>query len=74
MRVGRNPVAVLLPLYFLQGLAVVSNFLQRKPYPPIVRGLIYLLVFVLNPMPLVITGVGVFDLWIDFRRPRKKDI
>ena len=61
-------------LYFLQGLAVVSSFLQRKKYPPAIKGLIYLLVFILNPLPMIITGVGVFDLWIDFRRPRNKAI
>ena len=71
---GRNLLAVLLPLYFLQGLAVVSSFLQRKAYSPPIKGLIYALLFILNPLPLIITGVGVFDLWIDFRRPRKKDI
>ncbi|MCK4690937.1 MAG: DUF2232 domain-containing protein, partial [Desulfuromonadales bacterium] len=71
---GRNLLAVLLPLYFLQGLAVVSSFLQRKAYSPLIKGFIYTLLFILNPLPLIITGVGVFDLWIDFRRPRKKDI
>ena len=71
--VGRNLLAILLPLYFLQGLAVVSSYLQRKAFSPAVKGLIYALVFILNPMPLIITGVGVFDLWIDFRRPRNKD-
>lgn len=71
---GRNLLAVLLPLYFVQGLAVVSCFLQRKHWPPAVKGLVYVLVFVLNPLPLVVTGVGVFDLWVDFRRPRKKDL
>ncbi len=74
MLVGRNLLAVLLPLYFLQGLSVVSSFLQRKTYPPVLKGMIYLMVFILNPLPLIITGVGVFDLWVDFRRPRKKDI
>lgn len=72
--VGRNLLAVLLPLYFLQGLAIVSCYLQKKAYSPLFKGLIYAMVFVLNPLPLIITGVGVFDLWIDFRRPRKKDI
>ena len=72
--IGRNLLAVLLPIYFLQGLAVVSSFLQRKTYPSVLKGMIYLLVFILNPLPLIITGVGVFDLWIDFRRPRKKDL
>ncbi len=72
--VGRNLLTLLLPLYFLQGLAVVSSYLQRKAYPPALKGMIYVMVFILNPLPLIITGVGVFDLWIDFRRPRKKDI
>ena len=71
---GRNLLAVLLPLYFVQGLAIVSCFLQRKKWPPALKGLIYVLVFLLNPLPLVVTGVGVFDLWVDFRRPRKKDL
>lgn len=72
--VGRNLLAVLLPLYFMQGLAIVCCFLQRKNWPPALKGLIYILVFLLNPLPLVVTGVGVFDLWVDFRRPRKKDL
>lgn len=70
--IGRNLLAVLLPLYFLQGLAVVNSYLQRKAYPSAVKGLIYALLFIFNPLPLIITGVGVFDLWIDFRRPRQK--
>ena len=72
--VGRNLLVVLLPLYFLQGMAVVNSFLQKKPYPPVVKGLIYLLLVILNPLPIIITCAGVFDLWIDFRRPRQKNI
>ncbi|MEA3545654.1 MAG: DUF2232 domain-containing protein [Thermodesulfobacteriota bacterium] len=71
---GRNLLVVLLPLYFLQGMAVVNSFLQAKPYPPPVKGLIYLLLLILNPLPIIITCAGVFDLWIDFRRPRQKKI
>ncbi|MEE4252610.1 MAG: DUF2232 domain-containing protein, partial [Desulfuromusa sp.] len=72
--IGRNVLVVLLPLYFLQGMAVVNSFLQKKPYPPVVKGLIYLLLLILNPLPIIITCAGVFDLWIDFRRPRQKNI
>lgn len=72
--IGRNLLVVLLPLYFLQGMAVVNSFLQKKPYPPVVKGLIYLLLLILNPLPIIITCAGVFDLWIDFRRPRQKNI
>jgi uncharacterized protein YybS (DUF2232 family) len=72
--VARNSLAILLPLYFLQGLAVVNSFLLRKSYPPVLKGMIYLMVFIFNPLPLLVTGVGVFDLWVDFRRPRTKDL
>lgn len=71
--IGRNLLTVLLPLYFLQGLAVVNSYLQRKAYPPVFKGVIFALLIILNPLPLIITGVGVFDLWIDFRRPRVKN-
>ncbi len=72
--VGRNLLVVILPLYFLQGMAVVGSFMQKKGYPPIVKGLIYALLLILNPLPIIITCAGVFDLWIDFRRPRQKKI
>lgn len=71
---GRNALAVVLPLYFFQGMAVVNSFLRRKTYPPAIKGLIYLLLLILNPLPIIITSVGVFDLWVDFRRPRQKNI
>ncbi|WP_321370169.1 DUF2232 domain-containing protein [uncultured Desulfuromusa sp.] len=72
--IGRNLLVVLLPLYFLQGMAVVNSFLRKKAYPPLVKGLIYFLLLILNPLPIIITCAGVFDLWIDFRRPRQKNI
>jgi uncharacterized protein YybS (DUF2232 family) len=72
--IGRNVLVIILPLYFLQGMAVVNSFLQKKPYPPLVKGLIYFLLLILNPLPIIITCAGVFDLWIDFRRPRQKKI
>jgi uncharacterized protein YybS (DUF2232 family) len=72
--VGYSLLVVLLPLYFFQGMAVVNSFMKRKAYPPLVKGLIYTLLLILNPLPIVVTSVGVFDLWIDFRRPRQKNI
>jgi len=67
-----NVLIVLLPLYFLQGMAIVATFLVRRNMPPFVRGMVYLLIVILNPLPLLVTVVGVFDLWVDFRKPRIK--
>jgi uncharacterized protein YybS (DUF2232 family) len=67
-----NLLAVLLPLYFLQGMAVVSFFFLHKGFSPFMRGMGYLLLLVINPFQLLVAGIGVFDLWIDFRKPRIK--
>ena len=69
---GRNLLAVLLPCYFFQGMAVANSYLRQKTYPPLVKGLIYVLLLILNPLPIIVTGIGVFDLWVDFRKPRHK--
>ena len=68
-----NLLAVLLPLYFLQGLAVVSFFFQRKGFSPLMRAMGYMLLMLINPFQLLVAGIGVFDLWIDFRKPRIKN-
>ncbi len=65
-----NVLIVILPLYFLQGLAVVEHFLSRKGLSPLLRGVSFLLLLLVNPLPVMVTGVGVFDLWADFRKPR----
>lgn len=70
--VAWNLLAVLLPLYFLHGMAVVSFFFLRKGFSPFMRGMGYLLLVLINPFQLLIAGIGVFDLWIDFRKPRLK--
>ncbi|PLY06722.1 MAG: hypothetical protein C0622_00780 [Desulfuromonas sp.] len=66
-------LSVLLPLYFLQGLAVISFLMQRNNTSLLVKGLFYALTVILYPLSLIVTSVGVFDLWIDFRRPRQKN-
>jgi len=68
--VAINVLIVLLPVYFLQGLAVVESFLARKGLAPALRALTYLFLLVINPLPMIVTGLGVFALWADFRKPR----
>ena len=72
-QVSVSLLIILLPIYFLQGLAIVTHFFNRRQLPPFMRGLGYVLIAFLSPMPLIITGLGVFDLWIDFRKPRVKE-
>ncbi len=67
---GFNLLLVVLAAYFLQGLAIVGHFFRKKGLPPAFRTLGYILA-VTYPLQVVVTGLGVFDLWIDFRKPRK---
>ncbi len=70
--VALNLLTVLLPVYFLHGLAIVTFFFRKKGVAPGFRALGYVMVTLLNPLPLIVTGMGVFDLWADFRKPRIK--
>lgn len=71
-RVALNMLTVLLPLYFLQGIAIVTFFLRKKAFSTASRVFVYMMILVINPLPLVVTAVGVFDMWFDFRKPRVK--
>ena len=68
-----NLLVILLPVYFLQGLAVIDCFFRRKAFSPIIRAVGYLLLTLVNPLPMVVTGLGVFDLWADFRKPKEPE-
>jgi uncharacterized protein YybS (DUF2232 family) len=68
--VSLNLLVILLPLYFLQGLAIISHFFRLKAVAPWLRNLGYVMAVLLNPLPIIVTFVGLFDLWVDFRKPR----
>lgn len=68
-----NLLTVLLPLYFMQGLAVVSYFFRQRGFSPLLRAIGYLLLLAVSPLQLIVAGMGVFDLWADFRKPRIKE-
>jgi hypothetical protein len=73
-RLAWNMLLVILSLYFLQGLAIVRYYFGVKGTPSILRGMGYFMLLAYFPLRLLLAGVGVFDLWIDFRKPRiRKD-
>jgi len=71
-QVALNLLTVILPVYFLQGIAVVSHVFQSRGVAPVLRVLGYMMLVIVNPLPAIITGVGIFDLWLDFRNPKVK--
>jgi len=69
--VGVNLLIVLTPLYAIQGLADFRHFFQRVRVPRLLQGLSFAL-FAMQPLLLVaVAGVGLSDLWIDFRKIRQ---
>ena len=60
-------------IYLLQGLAIVSFFFQNKNVPLFFRYLFYFLIAVQQFLMIPIVAVGLFDIWIDFRKYFQKD-
>ncbi|MGH7843577.1 MAG: DUF2232 domain-containing protein [Candidatus Binatia bacterium] len=68
-----NFFLVSLVFYFFQGLAIIAYYFHHKNVPVFLRGLGYTLIFLEQVIMLIVVGLGLFDLWGDFRRLNKKD-
>jgi uncharacterized protein YybS (DUF2232 family) len=67
-----NLLIILFPIYYLQGLAIVTYYFQQRGTSLWLRALSYLLLALFNPLPFFLAGVGLFDLWGNFRKKRVK--
>ncbi|HOM29056.1 MAG TPA: DUF2232 domain-containing protein [Deltaproteobacteria bacterium] len=65
--VGLNLLLVVGFVYFLQGLAIASVFMDSRGWPAFIRSAIYILIFIQIYMVIVVAAVGLFDAWFDFR-------
>jgi uncharacterized protein YybS (DUF2232 family) len=66
--VATNVLAVLLVVYFCQGLVIAQFYMRRWRSPFWVIGLLYMFIVVEWLLATAVTLLGVFDLWADFRR------
>lgn len=65
-----NCVLGVLFVYFIQGLSILTFFLAR--FSPLFRFIIYGLVLLfLQLLGLVVVGLGLADVWVDFRKRHK---
>lgn len=73
---GLNVFAVILMIYCWQGIAIAVFWGRQLPLPPGMRWLLGILVVMLaGPFCLLIcTAMGLFDLWVDFRRQRHQPL
>jgi uncharacterized protein YybS (DUF2232 family) len=58
-------------IYFFQGIAIVSFYVEKKQFPRLLRVMLYGLIAMQQLLLLLVIAVGFFDTWIDFRRERK---
>jgi uncharacterized protein YybS (DUF2232 family) len=66
--VGINGLLVLLTIYFLQGIAIVSFFFEKKNVPKGIRVFVYVMIGFQQIFLLVVICLGLFDMWINFRK------
>lgn len=71
--IGVNGLMVLSQVYFFAGLCVVAFWFDVKTVPVVLRVLTYSLVAVQQYLGLIVIGLGLFDLWFDFRKLKKAD-
>jgi len=69
-----NLFLVIAVFYFFQGLAIVAYYFHCKKVPFFLRSLAYILIVFQQIFTLFVVGLGLFDLWGDFRRLKKKDL
>jgi uncharacterized protein YybS (DUF2232 family) len=65
---GLNAMMVAGIIYLFQGLAIVSFYFERWKLPRIFRAILYGIILIQQFFTLGAMLMGLFDMWIDFRR------
>jgi hypothetical protein len=68
-----NVLVVIVVLYFLQGLAVLSTVIARQSIAGVLRAGLYIMLLLQPYLAALVAAIGIFDLWGDFRTPRKQE-
>jgi uncharacterized protein YybS (DUF2232 family) len=70
---GLNGIIVFTLIYFFQGIAILSFYFEKKKIPLAVRGLLYGMVVIQQIFIFVIAGIGLLDVWLNFRKLGNND-
>ncbi|OGQ77507.1 MAG: hypothetical protein A3F90_06305 [Deltaproteobacteria bacterium RIFCSPLOWO2_12_FULL_60_19] len=69
-----NLFLIVAVFYFFQGLSIIAYYFHHKHVPFFLRSLAYALIVFEQVFTLLVVGLGLFDLWSDFRGLKKKDL
>ncbi len=68
---GVNLFALVILVYLFQGLAVTVHILRSKNAHVLIWVLVFFLIVIQPILMGLVIGLGVFDIWVDFRKIRK---
>ena len=68
-----NFLLIIIMLYFFQGMAVVTAMITKHSVPALLRILFYTMLIIQPYLLALVAGIGLFDLWADFRTPKKQE-
>jgi len=68
-----NGLLVLMTIYFFAGIAIVSYFFEKKGLPRMLRIFLYSFIAIQQIALLLVVGVGLFDIWLNFRKIGQKE-
>lgn len=68
-----NILLIIALLYLFQGMAVISAFITKNSAPALLRILLYALLIIQPYLLALVAGIGLFDLWVDFRTPKTQE-
>jgi uncharacterized protein YybS (DUF2232 family) len=71
---GANILLVIAAFYFAQGLSIIAYFFHKNNVPRFLRAVTYVLIVFEQIFTLLVVGLGLFDLWGDFRRLKKNNL
>ena len=71
--IGLNVLIVCVTVYFFQGLAIVASLLNKWSVPMLIRVLIYALIFIQTYGIIILSFLGLADVWADFRKLNQAD-
>lgn len=65
-----NILLITTMLYLFQGMAVISALIAKHSVPALLRILLYAMLIIQPYLLALVAGIGLFDLWVDFRTPK----
>lgn len=68
-----NIVLVVSLFYLFQGMAVVTALVSKSSVSSMVRIILYALLIIQPYLLAIVAGIGLFDIWVDFRTPKTQE-